>query len=67
MNFSLDALVKNLTDNNFKYLSQEFTGKQLKLVNQKAVYSHKYMDSCKTFIDKTLPDRCEFYSSFKDE
>ena len=26
-NASLDALVKNLSDNDFKYLSQEFTGK----------------------------------------
>ena len=67
MNFSLDALVKNLSDNDFKYLSQEFTGEQLKLVNQKAVYPHEYMDSFKKFSDKTLPDRCEFYSCFKDE
>ena len=32
MNSSLDALVKNLTDNDFKYLSQEFNGEQLNLV-----------------------------------
>ena len=37
MNSSLDALVKNLSDNNFKYLVifQEFSGDLLKLVKQK--------------------------------
>ena len=32
MNSSLDALVKNLTDNSFKYLPQEFSGDSLELV-----------------------------------
>ena len=32
MNSGLDALVKNLTDNDFKYSSQEFNGEQLNLV-----------------------------------
>ena len=35
MNSSLDALVKNLPDNDFKHLSQEFTGAYFKLVEQK--------------------------------
>ena len=38
MNSGLDALVKNLLNKNFKYLSQDFTGEQLKLVKQKGVY-----------------------------
>ena len=37
MNSSLDALVKNLTDNDFKYLSQEFNGEQLTLLKQKEI------------------------------
>ena len=32
MDSSLDLSVTNLTDNDFKYLSQGFTGKQLQLV-----------------------------------
>ena len=32
MNSSLDALVKNLPENDLKYLSQEFSGDSLKLV-----------------------------------
>lgn len=35
MNSSLDASIKNLSDNKFKYLSKEFSGEQLKLVKQK--------------------------------
>ena len=34
MNSSLDGLVKNLTDNDFKYLSQEFGDDLLKLVKK---------------------------------
>ena len=63
MNSSLDALVKNLSDNDFKYLLQEFTDEQVKLVKQKGVYPYEYMDGFKKFSDKKLPDRCEFYSS----
>ena len=35
MNSSLDALVKNLSDNDFEYLSQEFSGDLVKIVKQK--------------------------------
>ena len=37
MNFSLDSLVKNFLDNDFKYLYEEFSGEFLKLVKQKGV------------------------------
>ena len=67
MNSSLDALVKNLSDNDCKYLSKEFTGEQSKLVKQKRAYPYEYMDSFKKFSDEKLPDRCNFYSSLKDQ
>ena len=35
MTSSLDASIKNFSDNKFKYLSKEFSGEQLKLVKQK--------------------------------
>ena len=38
VNCGLDALVKNLTDNDFKYLFQGFNGEQLNLVKQKGVH-----------------------------
>ena len=45
MNSSTYALVKNLSDNDFKYLSQEFSGNLLELIKQKGVYPYKYMDN----------------------
>ena len=35
MNCSLENLVKNLTDNDFKYLSEEFGSKNIELLKQK--------------------------------
>ena len=67
MDSSLQALVKNLSDNDFKYLSEEFSGDLLELVRQKGVYPYEYMDSFKWFSKDKLPDRCKFFSSLKDE
>ena len=61
MNSSLDALVKNLSDNGFKFLSEVFRGGFLKLVKQKGVYPYEYIDSFKTFSDDKLLDRCKFF------
>ena len=51
MNSSLDSLVKNLSDKDFKYLSEEFSGEFLELVKQKGVYPYEYMDSFKKFSE----------------
>ena len=67
MNSSLDTLVKNLSDIDFKHLVQEFSSEFLKLVKQKGVYPHEYMDSFKKFFDDKLPDRYKFFSSLKDD
>ena len=37
MNSGLDKLVKNLNDNDFTYLSEEFSGEKLKLVKKKGI------------------------------
>ena len=66
MNSSLDVLVKNLTDNGFKYLSQECNGEQLNLVRQIRVCPYEYMNSFEKFSEDKLPDRRKFYSSLKD-
>ena len=66
MNYSLELLLKNLTDKDFKYLSQEFNGEKLNSVKQKGLYPYEYMDSFEKFFEDKLPDRCEFYSSLKD-
>ena len=51
MNFNLDALVKNLSNNDFKYLSQEFSGGLLKLAKQKGVYLYEYIDIFEKFSE----------------
>ena len=60
MNSSFEELVKNLSDNDFKYLSQEFSSEQLNLVKPKGIYPFEYMDSFKRFSEDELPDRCKF-------
>ena len=67
MNSSLDSLAKNLSDNDFKYLSEKFSGELLELVKEKEVYPYEYMDSFKKFSENKLPDKSKCFSSFKDE
>ena len=57
MNSSLEKLVKNLSDNDFKYLAEEFSSKNLELLKQKDTYPYEYMDSFKRFGEEKLPDK----------
>ena len=66
MNFSLNKLVKNLSEEDFKYLSKEFSGKKLKLVKKKAIYPYEYFNSFKKFKETNLPDIDKSFSSLKD-
>ena len=52
-----------MTDNDFRYLSEEFISDLLELVKQKGVYPYEYMDSFEKFSEDKLPDRCTFFSS----
>ena len=61
------SLVKNLMDEDFKYLSEEFTSKYLELVKEKEVYPYEYMKSLKKLSEDKLLDKCKFFSSLKDE
>ena len=63
---SLDKLVKILSDEDFKYLVEEFSSENLELLKQKGDYSYEYMNSFERFNEKKLPDRKYFYSSTKD-
>ena len=67
MNSSLEKLVKNVLGNDFKYLTQQFGSKSLKLSKQKDSYPYEYMDSFKRFSREKLPDKVCFYSSVKDK
>ena len=66
INSSIDKLAKNLSDKDFKYLTEEFGSKNLELLKQKGTYPYKYMDSFERFNEEKLPDKKYFYSSIKD-
>ena len=52
MNSSLDKLVKNLSDEDFKYLVEEFGSENLELLKQKGAYPYEYMNSFERFNEK---------------
>ena len=59
---SVDSLGKNLSKDDFKYLSQEFDNNVLNLVKQKGFYPYEYMDDFEKFKEE-LPSKEKFYSS----
>ena len=61
MNSSLDSLVKNLSDNDCKYLSEKISGELLDLVNKKGVYPDEYMDSFTNFSEDKLSNKSFFF------
>ena len=65
MNYSLDKLVKSLSDEDFKYLVEEFSSENLELLKQKGAYPYEYMNSFERFNEEKLPARKYFFSSTK--
>ena len=63
MNSSLDKLVKNLLDEDFKYLVEEFGSKNLKILKQKGDYPYEYMNSFERFNGEKLSARKKLFSS----
>ena len=55
MNYSLDNFVKNLSDEDFKYLVKELGSENLEILKQKGVYPYEYMNSFKRFDEEKLP------------
>ena len=49
MNYSLDKLVKNFSDKDFKYLVEEFGSENVELLKQKRDYLYEYMNSFERF------------------
>ena len=54
---SLDKLVKNLSDEDFNYLVEEFGSENLGLLKQKGAYPYEYMNSFKRFNEEKVLDR----------
>ena len=67
MNSSLDKLVKNLSDEDFKYLVEEFGSENLELLKQKSTYPYEYMNSFERFNEEKFSARKYFFSSIKKE
>ena len=65
MNSSLDKLVKNLSDEDFKYLVEEFGSDHLEILKQKGAYPYKYMNSFKRLNEEKLCARKYFFCSTK--
>ena len=61
INSSLDELVKNLSDEDFKYLVEEFSCENLELLKQKGTYPYKYINSFERFNEEKLPARRYFF------
>ena len=51
-----------MSDNDLKYLTQEFGSKNLELLKQKDAYPYEYMDSFKRLSENKLPDKECFHS-----
>ena len=66
MNSSLDKIVRNLSDEDFKCLIEEFGSEYLELLKPKGAYPCKYMNSFGRFNEEKLPAKKHFYSSIKD-
>ena len=54
MNSSLDKLVKNLSDKDFRYLVTEFVPDNLEILKQKGAYPQEWMNSSGRFNEEKL-------------
>ena len=66
INSSPDKLVRSCSDEDFKYLVEDFGSENLELLKQQGAYPYEYMNSFERFIEEKLPARKYFYSSIKD-
>ena len=65
MNFILDKIVKNLSDEDFKYLGEGFGSENLEILKQKGTYPYEYVNSFKRFNEEKLCARKYLFSSSK--
>ena len=65
MNSSLGKLVKNFSDENFKYLVEEFGSENLRLLKLKGAYPYEYINNFEKFNEEKLPARKYLFSSTK--
>ena len=61
MNSSLDKLVKHLSDEDFKYLVEEFCSENLELLKQKDDYPYEYINNFERFNEEKFPAKKYFH------
>ena len=59
---SVEALVNNLSEDDFKNLEKYFTPEEIKLLKQKGFYPYEYMDDIEKLKDTKPPPQKAFYS-----
>ena len=59
---NLEALVNNLSKDDFKNLEKYFTPEEIKLLKQKGFYPYEYMDNIEKLKDTKPPPQKAFYS-----
>ena len=62
MALSLEKLVKNLSEDDFKNLEKYFTPEEVKLLKQKGFFPYDYLDSIEKLKETTPPPQEAFYS-----
>ena len=67
MALSVEALVNNLSKDDFKNLEKYFTPEQIKLLKQKGFYPYEYMDNIEKLKDPKPPPQKAFYSKLTGE
>ena len=60
-------LIKNMSDEDFKYLVEEFGSETLELLKQKGDYPYEYMNSFERFNEEKLPAKNIFTALKKME
>ena len=65
MNSSLDKIVKNLVDEDFKYLVKEFGSENLEILKQKGAYPYEYLNSIERFNEEKLHAKKYLFCSTK--
>ena len=65
MDSRLDKLVRNMLDDDFKYLIEKFGSGNLEKLKQKGAYPYEYMNSFERFNEEKLPARKYFFNSTK--
>ena len=63
---SWDCLVKNLSKNDFKYLSQQLDSEVLDLFQQKGIYLYEYVSDFERFKEK-IQYKEKFCNSLKNK